>query len=209
MTEVVSARRAATRDRLADAAVGIFAERGVLGASVEELCKAAGFTRGAFYSNFTNRNELCLYILNRRLTGHLDNARGALLTLAAEIPEDQAQLDALTRLGASLFLSAQPQDRATVLATSELRLHAVRDPEFRVGYMAIINQLGAFFIEIMEQAGEFFGLHLNVRPDQVITILEGVYEMSALIDLLNGEEVQSTSRIEMIAEVLKGLFTEA
>ena len=75
--------------------------------------------------------------------------------------------------------------------------------------MAIINQLGAFFIEIMEQAGEFFGLHLNVRPDQVITILEGVYEMSALIDLLNGEEVQSTSRIEMIAEVLKGLFTEA
>ena len=48
----VTARRAATRERLIDAAIDVFAEKGVLGASVEEICEDAGFTRGAFYSNF-------------------------------------------------------------------------------------------------------------------------------------------------------------
>ena len=47
MTEL-TARRAATRERLVDAAVVVFAEKGVLGAAVEEICEAAGFTRGAF-----------------------------------------------------------------------------------------------------------------------------------------------------------------
>ena len=47
MTEHLTARRAATRDRLVDAAITVFAEKGVLGASVEEICETAGFTRGA------------------------------------------------------------------------------------------------------------------------------------------------------------------
>ena len=65
MTEV-TARRAATRDRLVEAALGVFAEKGVLGASVEEICEAAGFTRGAFYSNFASKDELCVAALQRQ-----------------------------------------------------------------------------------------------------------------------------------------------
>ena len=42
----VSPRRANTRERLITAAMHVFAERGVNGASVEEICEAAGFTRG-------------------------------------------------------------------------------------------------------------------------------------------------------------------
>ena len=41
----LSARRARTRQRLMAAAVQVFAERGVIGSSVEEICEAAGFTR--------------------------------------------------------------------------------------------------------------------------------------------------------------------
>ena len=60
----ISARRSATRDRLVDAALGVFAEKGVVGASVEEISEAAGFTRGAFYSNFESKDELCLAALD-------------------------------------------------------------------------------------------------------------------------------------------------
>jgi AcrR family transcriptional regulator len=52
--------RAATRRRLLETAAGVFAERGIEGASVGELCAAAGFTRGAFYSNFGSKTDLAL-----------------------------------------------------------------------------------------------------------------------------------------------------
>lgn len=52
--------RAATRQRLIETAAGVFAEHGIEGASVEELCAAAGFTRGAFYSNFGSKTDLAL-----------------------------------------------------------------------------------------------------------------------------------------------------
>jgi AcrR family transcriptional regulator len=45
----VTRRRAETRARLLDAAFGVFATRGFGRASIEEVCEAAGYTRGAFY----------------------------------------------------------------------------------------------------------------------------------------------------------------
>ncbi|QGF23226.1 TetR/AcrR family transcriptional regulator [Raineyella fluvialis] len=61
----ISPRRAETRQRLLDGAVGVFADRGVLAASVEEICDRAGFTRGAFYSNYGSKNELVLALLEQ------------------------------------------------------------------------------------------------------------------------------------------------
>jgi len=49
---LTSRRREATRQKLLDAAGLVFAEEGLDAASVEAICERAGFTRGAFYSNF-------------------------------------------------------------------------------------------------------------------------------------------------------------
>ena len=49
------------------AAVRVFAERGIIGASVEEICEAAGFTRGAFYSNFADKDELVLALIRQTI----------------------------------------------------------------------------------------------------------------------------------------------
>ena len=51
-TEVAKRSRTQTRRRLIEAAPRVFVERGIGGASVAQICSAAGFTRGAFYSNF-------------------------------------------------------------------------------------------------------------------------------------------------------------
>ena len=45
------------------AATSVFADRGIIGASVEEICEAAGFTRGAFYSNFADKDALVLALI--------------------------------------------------------------------------------------------------------------------------------------------------
>jgi len=52
-----------TRDKLFEAAARVFEEQGIGGASIEAIAAAAGFTRGAFYSNFASKDELIIAML--------------------------------------------------------------------------------------------------------------------------------------------------
>jgi AcrR family transcriptional regulator len=60
-------KQAETRSRLLDAAEQVFLRRGLQGSSVEEITAEAGFTRGAFYSNFKSKNELFVELLQDRV----------------------------------------------------------------------------------------------------------------------------------------------
>ena len=59
-------RRQQTRTRLLDAAGQVFARRGFHAATVDEVAEAAGYTKGAVYSNFANKDELFLALLDQR-----------------------------------------------------------------------------------------------------------------------------------------------
>jgi len=59
-------RRAQTRAALLDAATRVFVERGFTGTSVEAIVAEAGYTRGAFYSNFSSKEELFIALLQER-----------------------------------------------------------------------------------------------------------------------------------------------
>ena len=52
-----------TCDKLFEAAAQVFEEHGIGGASIEAIAAAAGFTRGAFYSNFKSKDELIIAML--------------------------------------------------------------------------------------------------------------------------------------------------
>lgn len=52
-----------TRDRLFEAAARVFEQDGIGGASIEAIAAAAGFSRGAFYSNFKSKDELIIAML--------------------------------------------------------------------------------------------------------------------------------------------------
>lgn len=60
-------RQAQTRQRLLDAGAEVVAERGFHAASVELIAERAGFTRGAFYSNFATKEELFFELLQQRV----------------------------------------------------------------------------------------------------------------------------------------------
>jgi AcrR family transcriptional regulator len=62
-----SEKRAQTRERLLDAAERVFLRRGLQGSSVEEISAEAGFTRGAFYSNFDSKEEMFVELLQDRV----------------------------------------------------------------------------------------------------------------------------------------------
>lgn len=58
--------RQLTRVKLVEAAERVFVRVGFDAASVEHIAAAAGFTRGAFYSNFKSKDEIFLALLERR-----------------------------------------------------------------------------------------------------------------------------------------------
>ncbi|MGH2636911.1 MAG: TetR/AcrR family transcriptional regulator [Acidimicrobiia bacterium] len=64
-------RRQQTRDHLLEAAGRVFAERGFHGATMDQVAAAAGFTKGAVYSNFKNKEDLFLALLDERIQQQL------------------------------------------------------------------------------------------------------------------------------------------
>jgi AcrR family transcriptional regulator len=61
-----------TRDALISAATTELAEKGLETASLDAICARAGFTRGAFYVHFRDRDELVVAVVDRLLTRFFD-----------------------------------------------------------------------------------------------------------------------------------------
>src|SRR5450759_3463236 len=151
----ITARRQKTRERVLDAARDLFAERGVLGSSIEDICHAANFTRGAFYSNFPDKLSVVRELLER------DNERLlAILDLAFALPQGlfgitlDPEIDPLevARPIVALFL-AGTGDRRVLLVQAELELAAIRLPELAIEYgdlaCTIRDKFAAFLVQAM------------------------------------------------------------
>jgi AcrR family transcriptional regulator len=66
-----SARKARTRAQLLEAAAGVYARRGFGGATLDEVAAEAGFTKGAVYSHFGNKENLLLALLEEHLAAQV------------------------------------------------------------------------------------------------------------------------------------------
>lgn len=141
----VSRRRTETRARLLTAAAEVFAERGFHGASVEDICERAGFTRGAFYSNFTSKDELVLELSARHTARVVARIHEAAARPAAE-PDD-----VLREVIASLADDAPARDRWLQL-TTELSLHALRDPEARIAWAEEQRRIRSALVDAVNEA---------------------------------------------------------
>ncbi|MER5838148.1 TetR family transcriptional regulator, partial [Streptomyces sp. NPDC002130] len=57
--------QARTREHVLDTAHDLFLHDGFTKTSIERVAEAAGYSKGAVYSNFATKNELCLAVLDR------------------------------------------------------------------------------------------------------------------------------------------------
>ncbi|WP_330231376.1 TetR/AcrR family transcriptional regulator [Nocardia sp. NBC_00508] len=120
----VTRRRAETRNRLLAAAYEAFAEEGFGRATVESVCERAGFTRGAFYSNFSSLDELFLAMWEQRSMAMLAQARAILDEIAADGTDD-------VRTAVERLERAVPIDDGWYRITAEFTAHALRTPALR------------------------------------------------------------------------------
>ncbi|HEY2623232.1 TetR/AcrR family transcriptional regulator [Dyella sp. Tek66A03] len=129
-----------TRLRLLEAAAITIAKKGLAASSVEDIAAHAGYTRGAFYSNFKSKNDLFIELLK---LDHADIQQGLqeILDAGLSIEDTQKHL-------AQFYVQAYCGDTSFVLWT-EARLQALRDVRFRARLNALLlekRDVIAYFI---------------------------------------------------------------
>jgi len=116
----VTRRRVRTRANLLDAAFAVFAAKGFGRVSIEEVCEAAGYSRGAFYSNFDSLDELFFALYQQRADLIADQVSGALALDGPDL-DVPAAVDRVTEV---LLL-----DLDWLLVKTDFLVHAARDPQ--------------------------------------------------------------------------------
>ncbi|WP_295791597.1 TetR/AcrR family transcriptional regulator [uncultured Microbacterium sp.] len=196
-------RRENTRTRLMDAAAEMFAEVGIEASSVEAVCERAGFTRGAFYSNFASKEELFLALCTRsaevtvamvreRVTSIEDrglDATGEVLQLVQEV------------------LEVAGDDRLDVLLGAEIRVQALRSPEFAEAYLALNRALSVSVTQLVRDIAHARGLSLRVPAEMATELLLSVWVTTAERALMTRQNAAATraalgERLEQLVRLI-------
>lgn len=174
-----------TRARLIEAAAQVFAEAGLDGASVEAVCERAGFTRGAFYSNFESKDELFLMLAASVAQRRVDAVRErvAEITAEGELAPGCDPTDLLQKV-----MDSGSDDRAGVMLMSEIRIRALRDPSFGAAYLAQEGEMIGSIAQIVADIVEAGGLRLRVPAEVAGRILMIVWEGMTVRGAMAGQD---------------------
>ena len=182
-----------TRQRLLDAAQSIFLTKGFVAASVEDIAELAGYTRGAFYSNFASKSELFLQLLKR---DH-ENVMGDMRAIFEAGETRQQMEDSVLHYYSNHF-----RDNECFLLWMEAKLQAARDPEFRIGFIACMGELRDATTEYIRQFSERVGTPLPL-PARELAI--GLLALSDGMQFSFAFDPQNVSA-ETTESVLAGFF---
>lgn len=165
-----SPRRVATRQRLVEAAISEFASRGVDGTSVEQLCEAAGFTRGAFYSNFNTKDDLCVAVLEH----HRDVVMAGLDKAFSDEPE-AVSVEWATGTALSTFFAIIAPSEEFRITLVEIRLRALRSPELAARSEALTDEIRPELAGFMSRIAQRLGLRFRMPVEDLISVFEALY----------------------------------
>ena len=189
---LTSRRREATRQKLLDAAAQVFAEEGLDAASVEAICERAGFTRGAFYSNFETKDELFLELAGRVARARVDSVRQRVAQLEREGDLEDVATDALAVVQEVLDVSGD--DRLAILLMSEIRIHALRDPQLGSAYLAQDAEMRASVAQIITDIGTAKLIVLRLPADEVARLMLNVWETESVRATMAGLDYAAVCR---------------
>lgn len=200
----VTRRRAETQARLLDAAIEIFAERGVLAATVEEICDRAGYTRGAFYSNFASKDELVLALLN----ADSDNNAAGVSQLVSETVKASIHgtREQAIEMASAIWIQARTTNRHWSLVQSEITLYAAREPAIRAAYLEFRDRFTHATIEALRPVIAEYGLELSMPLDTAVETLADLFQSAmirAIMFLPEGEEEIKNLDPSVLAELMR------
>jgi AcrR family transcriptional regulator len=163
-------RREHTREQVLAAAARVFARNGFHATSLEAVAEDAGFSRGAVYYNFADKEELFLELLDRRCAERAQSLR----EIFGESDEDVATTSRQAQLAAQQALDAMTGDPEWRALYLEFLAHAARDPAFRRRFARRTDEMRAALEEIVvERAGPFADA-LDMSPQQLAVVIDAL-----------------------------------
>lgn len=170
-------RRAQTVERLLDAAAVVFARQGFHAASVDDVAEAAGFSKGAVYSNFDSKEDLFLAVLDRHNQVIIESLEAILHsgdTLAA-------RLDALGRW----YQQLAEAERDWSMLACEFALYAARNPRLQAELAERDRRSLAIIAGMVEGQARELGLELPAPPTVIAAAILAVGDGIAIRRLID------------------------
>ena len=157
-----------TRQQLLRSARFIFARDGFQNARLEDIASRAGKTRGAFYDNFKDKEDVFYAIFEE----NIDRDLRELGPLLQSLPTVDRRVAAL-----SAFLDDLSQDRERTLLNLEFKLYAIRHPRRR-------KRLAALHGSMLLQSSipELDRLLPDVAPKDRGTRLRECFALAGILD---------------------------
>jgi AcrR family transcriptional regulator len=189
--------RALTQERLLEAAAKGFARHGFEGVSVETITEAAGFSRGAFYSNFKSKDELFLALIEKELKRITQETR----VVAFETARSEELVSAFRKY----YTTFGKMDKDAFLLITEAQLYAVRNAKFRSKLNMLFKQMHDELKAPLEALRSTAASRKDLAPELVALIglsLSHGLTLYNLLDAKNYPDPMVASALELVFDQL-------
>lgn len=174
-------KKARTRAQLIDAAATVFARRGFVAASLDEVAEEAGLTKGAVYSNFASKEDLFQAVIDERLNEPM--LRGADVIDSTGTFEEQAMA------GARMYTDVFEQERALWLLALEFDVYAARNAVYAPMAAARYRERIAQVADLIAEHAEASGVSLPLPAKEMAIALTALSQGIALQKLADPDGV--------------------
>ena len=186
-----------TRDKLFEAAARVFEDQGIGGASIEAVAAAAGFTRGAFYSNFKSKDELIIAMIE----DHVEQSTRRYLDLLARHRNLADFIEAMKKMDRS---QQDPLGRSPLLHT-EMILFVARAEKRRPELAKRLRAGRKLIADIIETTAKNTGKDPGLSPawwGSIVLAMEDGFDLHRLID---PETTPADSFVRAISDLQKAI----
>ncbi len=186
-----------TRDKLFEAAARVFEEQGIGGASIEAIAAAAGFTRGAFYSNFKSKDELIIAMLE----DHVEQSIRRNLDLLAEHTDLDEFIAALRAMDRS---RQDPLGRSPLLHM-EMILYVARAEKRRPELAERLRARRKLVADILDTTLNSNGRRGALNPPWMASVVLALEDGFRLHRLIDPETTPPDSFLRAITDLQKAI----
>jgi AcrR family transcriptional regulator len=188
--------QARTKSLLIEAARDEIVKKGFALASVRDIADAAGFSQGAFYSNFPDKEAILLELVQR----HQSEERAKIEAALSHAPGDAAKA-----MGIEKWAATVNADPGFAVLAIELQLQALRSPSFAQGYNELNRKHRRALGLMVARLFELFGKKPPADPVEIATAFTALGRGMALMS--KAGETSHTGKIIVI--FLKALIESA
>ena len=185
-------KRENTRARLIEAAADIVASKGIASTRIDDVVKKAGFTRGAFYSNYSSLQDILTEAIVTR-----SNTLLSRVTQAIDSFEGAPTMDSLMEL----LEAIRPEARTIYLLKTEYTLHRLHHP----GTPQIPETSSAAFTAKLSGTIEKVLTRMGRRPTVLTASLADIVCLLFMDSI--AENIDSARLRDLIEAVIIGLST--